>query len=194
MSKAYDQYLEDHINAVKQASRWIFKHCDNKKLYEIIPKAFHWEKGVAKYPLFVHHDNSKYSEAEYRAYDNYFYGENGIKKPGGPTEDVERAFQYAWLHHIHSNPHHWQHWILHNDNKEEGTVVLDMPDRFILEMICDWWSFSWRKGNLWSMWDWLSDSDGYIEISEKTNEKVRAILELMREALLENEDEGAAEE
>ena len=190
MSKAYDKYLEDHINSVKQSVRWIFKHCDNKKLNEIIPKAFHWEKGVAKYPLFVHHDGSKYSEAEYKAYDDYFYGEDGIKRQGGPSEDVERAFQYAWLHHIHNNPHHWQHWILNNDDKEEGEVVLEMPDRCILEMICDWWSFSWRNGDLWSLWHWWSDHGDYIRLGEKTREKVVALLDILNQALMDNEDEG----
>ena len=187
MSKAYDKYLEDHINAVKQAAHWIYQHCDKKKLGEIIPTAFHWEKGKGRYPLFVNHDSSKYSEAEYKAYDDYFYGPDGIKDRGVATEKVERAFQYAWLHHIHHNPHHWQHWILHNDDKEEGVVILDMPDRYILEMICDWWSFSWRNGNLWSMWDWLASTDGYIQLSEKTTEKVHGILELIREALLKSD-------
>ena len=82
MSKAYDKYLEDHINAVKQAAHWIYQHCDKKKLGEIIPTAFHWEKGKGRYPLFVNHDSSKYSEAEYKAYDDYFYGPDGIKDRG----------------------------------------------------------------------------------------------------------------
>ena len=188
MSKAYDTYLRDHINSVTTAAAWIFKNCDGKRLAEILPDAVKENEGSGRFPSFSNHDASKYSAEEYDAYDGYFYGPNGINNRDGAREDIERAFQYAWLHHIHNNPHHWQHWILHNDDMDEGIVVLDMPDRYILEMICDWWSFSWRKGNLWSMWDWLSSSDGYIELSEKTNEKVSAVLELIREALLEADD------
>ena len=187
MSKAYNQYLEDHINAVRTAAAWIFKNCDNKKLAEIVPDAIRLREDAGLFPIFTNHDASKYSPEEYDAYDGYFYGPDGIKNNGVATEKVERAFQYAWLHHIHHNPHHWQHWILHNDDKEDGVVILDMPDRYILEMICDWWSFSWRNGNLWSMWNWLADTDGYIQLSEKTTEKVHAILELIRVALLESD-------
>nr|DAE02562.1 MAG TPA: hypothetical protein [Siphoviridae sp. ctmYS12] len=25
---------------------------------------------------------------------------------------------------------------------------MDMPYNYIIEMICDWWAFSWNKGNL----------------------------------------------
>ncbi len=48
----------------------------------------------------------------------------------------KRAFNAAWLHHIHANPHHWQHWILHQD---DGRTIVLVPDNATVnEMIADW--------------------------------------------------------
>ena len=54
---------------------------------------------------------------EYFAYATYFYGKK--------TSQVEKNFDYAWLHHQKENPHHWQYWLLHND--DEGLVALEIP-------------------------------------------------------------------
>lgn len=73
------------------------------------------------------HDVSKLYPSEFVAYANHFYGK------GKKDED---AFRSAWLHHQHRNPHHWQHWILRND---DGTLdVLDMPLNYRKEMLADW--------------------------------------------------------
>lgn len=52
------------------------------------------------------------------------------------TAERKRAFDAAWLHHIHANPHHWQHWILHEDSGK--VIVLVMPLAAINEMVADW--------------------------------------------------------
>ena len=54
-------------------------------------------------------------------------------------------------------PHHWQYWVLINDNPEEGEVLIEMPYNYILEMICDWWAFSWAKGNLNEIFPWYEE-------------------------------------
>ena len=68
----------------------------------------------------VNHDQSKYDEEEYEAYDDYFYGKEG--KDEDDIAVIDNAFDYAWLHHIHHNPHHWQYWVLVND--DDGTKAL----------------------------------------------------------------------
>ena len=96
--------------------------------------------GIDEYKatLWLNHDESKNDPDEYNAYDDYFYGKNR-------SYGVVMAFKQAWLEHIHRSPHHWQHWVLINDEPEEGEVILEMPYEYIIEMICDWWSFSWKK-------------------------------------------------
>ena len=113
MSKAYTEYIVSHRENVAKAYDWLKKH-------KIIKGNF--EKQI------MQHDASKYSDEEYDAYDKYFYGKE-------KTEKVESDFNYAWLHHIHENPHHWQYWVLkHDDEPEEA---LEMPYEYVIEMICD---------------------------------------------------------
>ena len=41
----------------------------------------------------------------------------------------------AWLLHIHRNPHHWQYWVLINDNPEEGENLIEMPYNYIIGLV-----------------------------------------------------------
>jgi hypothetical protein len=77
----------------------------------------------------IRHDLSKFGLKEFIPYMNKF---NRHLK----GDRHQRAFDVAWLHHIHVNPHHWQHWILTNDT--EGVKVLRMPEPFVKEMVADW--------------------------------------------------------
>ena len=122
------------------------------------------------------HDASKSTPDEYDAYDAYFYGNN-------KSYAVVKAFNYAWLHHIHSNPHHWQFWILINDDPDEGMVIMDMPYNYIIEMICDWWAFSWASGNLDEIFNWYDQHKDYIKLSDQTRKTVEDILSKIKEKL-----------
>jgi hypothetical protein len=51
-------------------------------------------------------------------------------------EDVDREFDVAWLNHQRMNKHHWQYWVLRED--DGGTKVLEMPDVYMREMVADW--------------------------------------------------------
>lgn len=128
--------------------------------------------GVAWQTEFAH-DASKNESDEYEAYDRYFYGNNR-------SYQVVQNYRQAWLLHIHRNPHHWQHWILINDDPKEGEIALDMPYNYILEMICDWWAFSWQKGNLNEIFNWYDEHKEYMKLSSKTRETVDSILEKMK--------------
>lgn len=114
------------------------------------------------------HDISKYSPDEYTPYDNYFYGEK--------SSTATIALNRAWLIHIHRNPHHWQHWVLINDDPNEGEIILDIPYNYIIEMICDWWAFSWNKGNLNEIFDWYEEHKNYMKLSDKTRKTVEDIM------------------
>jgi hypothetical protein len=84
------------------------------------------------------HDLSKFLPDEWLPYANYFgkrrveMGPKGyIHKPG----DSE-AFDAAWLRHQHRNPHHWQHWLLRQDDGQ--LKAMEMPYHYVVEMVCDW--------------------------------------------------------
>lgn len=166
MSSQYDSYLERHKANVKKGFEWIREH-----IPDILQGDFDYE-----WQICLNHDHSKTEPDEYEAYDAYFYG-------GNRSFDVVQNFNKAWLLHIHRNPHHWQHWVLINDEPNEGEIVIQMPINYIVEMICDWWAFSWSKGDLTEMFSWYEERKNYIKMHKNTRKTVEDIFTKIKEAL-----------
>ena len=162
MSEKYDEYLQQHIKGVRDALGWMLESLELPQFSEECKKGAHL--------LVLHHDETKRCLDEYEAYDSYFYGDKD-----------EDDFNYAWLRHIHRNPHHWQHWVLVND--EDGIVALEMPEEYVLEMIADWWSFSWRSGNLREVFGWYESHKGKMILNPNTRELVESVLDEIRVTL-----------
>jgi hypothetical protein len=116
------------------------------------------------------HDLSKWSEAEFPGYAKHFKG------GGAPDE-----FAKAWLHHIHLNSHHWEHWIFSDGFTPKGSTVengvVQMPPLYILEMVADWMGASRAYTGSWDMADWLSNHIPKIKVHSKTAEILRGILD-----------------
>lgn len=79
------------------------------------------------------HDLSKYSPTEFFAGVKYYAG--GVKSP---NENERRAQGYskAWLHHKGRNRHHFEYWTDYNP-VERRVVPIEMPMRYVAELICD---------------------------------------------------------
>lgn len=166
MSFEYDLYLDQHRNGVMKAFYWI---------EENIPEYLQGND-VEIENLLRKHDASKNEQDEYDAYDAYFYGGNRSYK-------VVREFNKAFLLHLHRNPYHWQYWVLIEDDPGHDEIVFDMPREYIIEMICDWWSFSWNSGKLDEMLSWYAEHKDYIKLSENTRKIVENILEAIKDRL-----------
>lgn len=179
MSIEYDRYLKEHRENVKHGLEWMR---DNLPVSTI--NKFAIEDALSEADQ---HDESKYSKEEYDAYDAHFYGD--IK-----SHQVLQEFNKAWLHHQHMNPHHWQHWVLINDDLVDGTIALEMPLKYVYEMIADWWSFSWlAKANLFEIFNWYKLHQGRMILNQKTRFIVENILTIMfkvlsNQAMLEGAD------
>lgn len=158
MSTEYSNYIMEHVANVEKAYIWLR---EKEIISDELATQINW------------HDVSKYLKAEYDAYDNYFYGKK--------TEKVKTEFNYAWLHHIHNNPHHWQYWVLVND--EDGTKALEMPREYVIEMICDWWSFSHKTGNLYEIFDWYKSHKKNMILHENTKKLIEELLDRIKEEL-----------
>lgn len=167
MSIQYDNYLKQHIGNVGKGYDWIEAH---------LPELLNGKQGNIRWQCKFGHDQSKYDLDEYEAYDRYFYGNNR-------SYQVVQDFNYAWLRHIHQNPHHWQHWVLINDDPNEGEKIMDIPYEYIVEMICDWWAFSWAKENLYEIFNWYDAHKDYMKLSDKTRKTVEDILEKIKNKL-----------
>ena len=85
-----------------------------------------------------HHDSSKYNIEEFDLYRHKFY------KADGEEELSDYEFNKAWLHHIHNNPHHPEYYIYTDYDNHYETMVYEMPNRYIAEMILDWIAMSYK--------------------------------------------------
>ena len=166
MSYQYDIYLAQHKANVKKGFDWIH---DN--LPTIIANSIEYG-GVIDYEwqIGLNHDASKTDDDEYNAYDDYFYGNNR-------SFAVVQAFHKAWLFHIHRNPHHWQHWVLLHDEPDEPTECIEMPHNYVIEMICDWWAFSWKDDDRFEIFDWYKEHKNHIMLHKNTRKLVEHILD-----------------
>ena len=95
----------------------------------------------------ITHDLSKFKPSEFIPYARYFYGKypkygklsNGdhiYYLKGLFQEDIDRRFDKAWLYHIHRNKHHWQFWLLQEDDGPLKNIPI--PMKYLKEMLCDW--------------------------------------------------------
>jgi len=89
------------------------------------------------------HDLSKLRLSEFIPYARYFYGNYpeyinaDSRAPRGLfKQDIEHRFDKAWLFHIHRNPHHWQFWLLQEDDGPLKNIPV--PIKYLKEMLCDW--------------------------------------------------------
>lgn len=126
---------------------------------------------VPLWQLIVH-DFSKFRPDEFFPYAEYFYGEV-CPDYAAALAKRECAFNVAWLKHIHRNPHHWQFWLLRND---DGTMdIMPMPDRFIREMIADWRGAGMAQGN-YNTKKWYNENKDKMTLHPATRRRVEELL------------------
>ena len=127
--------------------------------------------------LIEFHNNSKYQSEEFLPYARYFYP--ATKK----TKEIEDDFNKAWLQHIHENKHHWNHWVIVGDNGK--LTPLDMPKEYIIEMICDHFSFAFTKNDPKELFSWYSKNKDKMILSPNTRREYENILNKIKEKLNE---------
>ena len=157
----YEEYLKNHIENVK-------------KSYDLIEDKLLIDSDLTVEELtqlnhnIENHDKSKYEDVEFYPYLCNFY-------PSNKNKLNQEEYDYAWLHHQHNNPHHWQHWILRED---EGKLkTLDIPDIYIIEMLCDWSSFRYKNPESTAN-KWYNDNKDKMLLSENTTQKIEKYLKL----------------
>lgn len=93
-----------------------------------------WKEGL--FLQGITHDLSKFSPKEFFPYAKKFFykGEKSVSD--------ELKWKYAWLNHQHKNKHHWEYWVVDPKNNQ----ALPMPRKYLIEMVCDWRSFSRKWG------------------------------------------------
>lgn len=112
------------------------------------------------------HDWSKFMPCEWLPYSTYFFGNR--------TEGSKDDFKRAWLHHQHRNPHHWQHWVLRND--DGSTTALRMPSHFVQEMVADWAGAGRGITGHWEVEQWYEDNKSKMDLHPWTRFAVEMLL------------------
>ena len=174
----YTKYLINHIWFVRKAC---------------------WAKGL--YWQGLKHDWSKWLPVEFIPYANFFYGYDTILNPDWtdgftgmttdtpkyikvkrgkrdntgyykPTDTGDDKFEWAWFHHIKFNKHHWQYWSYAGDSGE--IILKPMPQKFRLEMLCDWWGASMAQGYGGKCKTWYEANKNKMQLAPETRKWVEA--------------------
>ena len=153
----YKDYVLGHKDRVKQFADW---------LKENLPEVLENVDLEAFDEIIEEHDESKFSEEEFEPYAQHFYG----------SKDNDLEFEDAWKHHWVHNEHHPEFWL--------GE---DMPYIYILEMLCDWGSFSIGKKDFHELISYYNNdakndeeknlSDNTKIIIEEILDKIKVILD-----------------
>ena len=144
------KYILEHKANVKKFADW---------LKENLPELFENIDLDLFHELIAEHDDSKFSEEEFEPYAQKWFGNK--------KETLE--YEEAWKHHWTNNEHHPEFWL--------GE---DMPYIYILEMICDWGSFSIKSGDFTELSDFYfnkAKDDEEKNLSDNTKIIIEEILE-----------------
>lgn len=115
---------------------------------------------------------SKFSLKEFIPYARKFYSDQ-------KSEEIEKKWRYAWLHHQYHNKHHWEYWVVNQYERK----ALPMPRKYLIEMVCDWESFSrkWgRKVKESNLAERMMTSDKII-LHEDTRKELQELLTKSKE-------------
>lgn len=123
--------------------------------------------------LGIIHDWSKFLPSEFIPYTKHFYGdkesnikkgrdETGYYKAGDTGDDV---FDFAWLLHQKRNKHHWQWWILPED--DGGIKIFSIPEKYRQEMLADWRGAGKAQGTPNTKL-WYKKNGGKMQLSPRT--------------------------
>jgi hypothetical protein len=154
--------IEEHKDNVRQFAEWLRGQ---------LPEIFEGVDLDAFNELIQEHDDSKFSEEEFEPYAQKWFNNSG--------KTLE--YEEAWKHHWMNNEHHPEFWL--------GE---DMPYIYILEMICDWGSFSIKSGDLRELSKFYYEKakdDEEKNLSENTKEIIEDILTKIDSVLDSEEDD-----
>lgn len=129
--------------------------------------------GVPRLQLLIH-DWQKFTPAEWFPYVEKFYGNwgsaNGWDNADRIMAEVNARFDKAWLHHQKlGGKHHWQYWVLVQDNGPMKAI--EIPEKYRLEMIADWRGAGLALGKP-DAWAWYLANKDKMTLHSTTRELV----------------------
>ena len=150
-----------------------------------------WRTDAPIWRLIIH-DWSKFLPSEWFPYVEEFYGAWRTRAEKYPSDDaIHVRFDRAWLHHQHFNPHHWQYWILREDDGD--TKYLPMPEHFVREMVADWSGAGRAITGRWDVWAWYRAKRHYMDFHPSTAVLIEALVEEEYKYMTAKHDESLSD-
>lgn len=165
MSIAYDEYLEKRNKHFRQACNWI-KRSAPDMLNGITEDEFTFMRDF-------HHDVDTIP-CLYEPYDAHLFGKK-------QTAKTASEYRKAKVMRIHMNSYNWQYHVLITE--DEGTILTEMSQMDILELICEWWSYSWENDDLWSIFAYYSKYSSKIKMHKKSSKELERLLNILEDRL-----------
>lgn len=107
----------NHLKTISHHKKLVMQNCFRVGLY--------WQ-GLT-------HDLSKYSPSEFLQGARYFQGD----RSPNDAERKDKGYSAAWLHHKGRNKHHLEYWIDYTAEGDHHMAGLRMPEKYVVEMVCD---------------------------------------------------------
>lgn len=107
------------------------------------------------------HDIYKFHPVEFWPYVKHFY-----------DKSESNEFNIAWLHHIHNSPHHFEYWIMQGKINESKTKCIEIPEKYIIELIADWKSAQRCKTGNNNVWEWYLQCKKQIHLHCRTKMRI----------------------
>jgi len=154
-----------------------------KYLFYVLRHKYYVLKACFRECLFwrgLMHDLSKFLPSEWFPYVNHFHGP-WAEEYASDDSAIDPEFDYAWLLHQKRNDHHWQYWILRED--DGPTKVFPMSPDARLEMMCDWLGANVALGGTGlygprSIQVWYVEKKAHMLLHKDTRKWVEAFLGL----------------
>lgn len=118
----------------------------------------------------IFHDWVKFLPCEWLPYLRFFYGDYAQKD----FDEFNRAF----LHHWHSQDHHWQHWLKIADSGGMAPMKMD-PDA-ALEMVADWAGAGRAIAGEWEFTKWYLKNKLAMKLHPQTRVEVEGHLKQLQ--------------
>lgn len=136
---------------------------------------------VGLYRQGLLHDLSKYSPVEFLVGAKYYQGNCSPND----AERRDKGHSSAWLHHKGRNKHHLEYWIDYDPRGEHRMTGMEMPVRYVVEMVCDRIAASrtyrreaYQDGDPYAYY--LRSKDHYL-LHPATRELLEKLLRLLRD-------------
>ena len=163
----------DYTTAIEKSKGYLMKHKKYVSLaYDILIAPLSKEFNLSSEQInqisqnIDFHDMSKLEPENAIVYARYFWEE--------PTPEIKKQMKQVTLTHKLTNPHHPEFWL--NENGE----MQDMPVVYIIEMMCDWWSFGLSQNNPERIFNFYKDNKDKFNFSKNTTKKLEQILAIIK--------------